>query len=170
MGKWRGIESKLPAFEQNPTYQAKVDAAKEHYRKNNLDLRQMAESMASCQGYKEAQENAISLVNIEIEALSQMLVDEMRAQGLEKLGLANGLTLSVEIQPYSSTENKDQMMNYFRRNKILRTLLTVNFQTLSALNKDRLAEGKPPIPGTKIFAKVSAKLRRGKESASEAAA
>lgn len=169
MGKWRGIETKLPAFEQNPTYQAKVDAAKEHYRKNNLDLRQMAESMASCQGYKEAQEDAISLVNIEIEALSQMLVDEMRAQGLEKLGLANGSTLSVEIQPYSSTENKEQMMNYFRRHKQLRQVMTVNWQTINAMNKDRLTEGKPAIPGTKTWAKISAKLRRGKDAASEAA-
>jgi hypothetical protein len=100
--------------------------------------------------------------NLLLEALTQLLV-ESQEQGQEGWGqygasettmrLVNGDAIRVQPEPYTVTENADEIRQYFIDNGLIRKL-TPPWMTINALNKERLLNGESELPGTKLYVKT----------------
>lgn len=98
-------------------------------------------------------------VNLELKALSQLLV-ESQENGAEGWGLygaspntlrlINGDTVRTQPEPYTATEDRDLLRQYFIDAGMSR-ILAPPWQTVNALNKERLLNGEAELPGTKLY-------------------
>lgn len=156
MGKYDKLKGKLPAFQQEPSFQQKVDEAKSQYQA--LDTPELARTFSSERLKKKQCEAAQAMINVELEALSQLLVENFEASGLAKLSLETGETCFTQTEPYSSVSDQAALLAEIKKQK-MQSLLTLAWATMNALNKERLISGKPPLPGTTVFLKTSVRLR-----------
>lgn len=156
MGKYTHLRGQLPAFELEPVFQQKVTDAKTAYQA--LSVADLAREFGMQRKEKDAHEEAIKVINVELEALSQLIVEDLEAGDLQKVQIASGATVYTQVEPYSSVENKEALFAYIKKAK-MQALLTLPWQTLNALNKERLIGGKPVLPGSRCFLKTSARLR-----------
>lgn len=168
MGKYTHFRHKLPAFEQSAdasglsAWFAKVDDYKQAFlgttEAEHANAAFLAREYAERDKRKKELEAEISQLNIELEALSQMGVESMESDGLQKIDLAAGGYVRIDDRPYTSTEDRAKILAWIKKNK-MQDLLTMNYQTLSAMNNERLVAGKALIPGTKIFMKTKLTVR-----------
>jgi hypothetical protein len=161
VGKYDAMKGKLPQFQQEPSFQAKVDEIKSQYQA--LDAPELARIYSLERVRKKDFEEQIADLNVGLEAISQLLVDQMEAGGLMKFSLASGETCFQQTEPYSSIQDQQALMAWIKKQR-LQSLLTLQWQTMNALNKERLIAGKPPLPGTQVFLKTSIRLRNGTNS------
>jgi hypothetical protein len=142
----------LAKFEQPPEFQEKVDKAKATIISlplSELSLRFRENVLA-----KEALAAQEKELNIQREALNQVLCDALAAAGLNKIGTDFGATLYIKSEPYLPIEDKIKLNVWIRANGF-DDLLTVNARTLGALVKERLADGEAPPPGVGLFTKTN---------------
>lgn len=142
----------LTKFEQPPDFQEKVDKAKATL--SSLSLSELSLRFRENVLLKEANSAAEKELNVKREALNQVLLDLLAADGLKKIGTDFGATLYVKEDPYFPIEDKAAVNAWIRREG-LDDLFTVNSHTLSALVKERLADGEAPPPGIGLFLKRS---------------
>ncbi len=161
MGKWTSLKKQLPKFEVEPEYAARVEEKKKEYI--GLDTAEMAREFKVVRGAKKAAEETISGLNLELEALSQLLVNDLETQSISKLTLQTGETVFISDEPYSSVADKEALMAWVKKKK-MQSLLTLNWQTMNSMVKELLSAGKPIMPGVKVFMKSSARLRNGNSS------
>lgn len=164
MGKYDNLKGKLPAFQQEASFQAKVDEAKAKYQ--TYEAPEMARIFSLARQSKRKLEMEIAEQNIELEALSQMLVEKFEVTGLSKFTLETGETCYQQIEPYSSVQDQALLLVAIKKLK-MQKLLSLAWGTMNAINKERLVAGKPPLPGTSVFLKASVRLRGSKESSEE---
>lgn len=160
MGKYTSWRHKLPTFEQSPeagglsAWFAKVDDYKQAFLgttdAEHANAAFLAREYAERDRKKKELEAEISQLNIELKALSDMGVEALESDGAQKIDLAAGGYVSISDKPRTSTEDKQKVLAWIKKNK-MQDLLTMNYQTLSAMNNERLLAGKPVIPGTKIW-------------------
>lgn len=156
MGKYTHLRGQLPTFELESAFQQKVTDAKTAYQA--LSVADLAREFGMQRKEKDAHEEAIKVINVELEALSQLIVEDLEAGDLQKVQIASGATVYTQVEPYSSVENKEALLAYIKKAK-MQALLTLPWQTLNALNKERLIGGKQVLPGSRCFLKTSARLR-----------
>jgi hypothetical protein len=164
MGKYDKLKGKLPAFQQEPSFQQKVDEAKSEYLA--LEPSDLARTFSSVKQRKKSFEDLISIANIELEALSQMLVENFEVTGLSKFQLSTGETCYQQTEPYSSVMDQEALLAWVKKEK-MQALLSLAWATMNALNKERLVAGKAPLPGTAVFLKTSVRLRGGSSDSQE---
>ncbi len=168
MGKYTHLRHKLPAFALSAeasglaAWYAKVDKFKQDFlgcaMGANANAARLAAEYARRDAQKRTLEAEISELNIELEALSQLGCEAMESDGAQKIDLSAGGYVSISDRPYSSVEDRAKVFAWVKKNKMT-DLLTLHYQTLSALNNERLVEGKPLIPGTKVFMKTKLTVR-----------
>lgn len=158
--KWAKLRSKLPAFEQPKEWQARVDEIKKVYV--GLDTAELAREFSAHRKIKQEHEAVIKDENAELEALSQLLVADLESSETQKMTLTTGETCYISSEPYSTVADKAKLLAYIKKAK-MQDLLSLHFQTMNALNKERLASGKEPLPGTTVFLKTSARVRGGND-------
>jgi hypothetical protein len=167
MGKYTHLRHQLPAFRQAAdegmrAWFAKVDAWKQEFlgtdSGENANATRIAAAYADRDFKKKALEAEISQLNIELEGLSQLGVEAMESDGVEKSNLAAGGYVGIKDTPYTSVADRAAIFRWIKRNK-MQELLTMNYQTLSAITNERLVAGKPLIPGTKVFMKTKLTVR-----------
>ncbi len=162
MGKYSSLRNKLPAFEQPREWLEKVNAFKLDFI-GTVDGQHANASFLACayadiDAKKKLLEEKIAQYNIELEAISQLGCEALEEQGLEKVDLAAGGYVRIDDRPYSSIEDRAALMQWVKKNK-LSDLLSINYQTLSGMNNERLVSGKAVIPGTKVFIKTKLSVR-----------
>jgi hypothetical protein len=160
MGKWTAFKSKLSAFELEPDYAAKVEAAKGAYI--GLSTAEMAWEFSLNRNTKQKLENEIKLTNIELEALSQLLVNDLESSDMQKVQLTSGETCYINSEPYTTVIDKEKLMAWVKKSK-LQNLLTLPWQTLNGMSKGRLLSGREPISGTSVFLKTAIRIRGGNQ-------
>lgn len=161
MGKYSNLKSlKLPKFALDTTFQSKVDESKLSYQ--SLSTAEMARAFGMFRKEKQQYEDGIKKLNVTLEALSQLLVEQMEADTVQKIQLDTGETCYIQSDPYSNIENRDELIAWLKKHK-LASMLTVQWQTMNAVNKERLVNGEAPLPGTKVFLKTAARLRGGNQ-------
>jgi len=164
MGKYDQLKGRLPAFQQEPSFQQKVEDAKKKYLK--FEAANLIAAFSLERQNKKNYEEEISKRNIELEALSQLLVENFEASGLAKLSLASGETCYTQTEPYSSVADQAVLLAFVKKQK-MQNLLSLAWGTMNALNKERLINGKPPLPGTQVWLKTSVRLRGGSQESEE---
>lgn len=163
MGKYTALRHKLPAFTESSeaagqaAWFAKVSEWKQLFlgtaSGENANAARLASEYAKRDQEKKALEAEISQLNIELEGLSQLAVESFENSGLQKIDLASGGSASLKDTPYTSIEDREQVLAWIKKNK-MQEILTVPYQTLSGMNNERLVAGKQLIPGTKCFMKT----------------
>jgi phage host-nuclease inhibitor protein Gam len=158
MSKYDSLKGKLPGFQQEASFQQKVDEVKDRYQA--LEQSDLARTFNLERQKKKNLEAEISELNINLEALSQLLNDQFEATGISKFQLATGETCYQQTEVYSSVTDQGALLEYIKKSK-QQALLTLAWGTMNALNKERLMAGKPALPGTQPFLKPSVRLRGG---------
>lgn len=165
-GKYSKLKGKLEPFKVDEGWQQRIDAVKGTLV--GLGAPDLARRFKILKDEKKSHEAEVEVINTELEALSQLLVEEMEADLLQKIQLTTGETAYIQDEPYSAVEDRDKVVAYFLKHA--KAALTVVWQTLNAMNKERLIQGQAPLPGTKVFMKSSARLRGGSKSEESEAA
>jgi hypothetical protein len=156
-GKWRKLRGKLPAYvNPEPGWTDKVEEAKKQYV--GLDTTELARQFKMQKEAKAAAEAAKSAANIQIEAISRLLLGEMESNSVELVKLASGGTVYINDEPYASVQDRTKVMRWIKENKAV-FLLSIQFQSLNSLCKQRIIDGQKTIPGVKIFIKTNANVR-----------
>jgi hypothetical protein len=163
--KYAKLKSKLPAFEQEQSYQERVDAWKhDFFGENPLDanVALLAAKLAELKGLKENEENLIASLNVGIEALSQLLIERMQADDLDKVSLASGATIYLQYEAYPSVKDKEKLLQWAKSHKF-GPLLTLPWQTLRGICNEMLLAGKPLPNGVECFLKTQARIKSNGE-------
>lgn len=155
MGKYDALKGKLPAFQQEQTFQTKVDEAKEKYK--NLEVEDLAREFKLSKMEKWKHEDFVTLSNIHIEALSQMILASFEEKGLQKMQLISGETCFQETRVGGKTFDEEALNKFLDKNK-MKNMRKLPAATRDGMNRERLLAGKPPLPGTECFLKTTIKM------------
>lgn len=158
MGKWSEFKGKLDQAPVESSWQGKVDATKPEYQE--LNVGQLGEKYNEFRIAKERLQEELGEVNTHLEALSQLVIDELERLGLSSVKLADGSSINMKDEPYSRVKDQHVFLSWIREQG-LDSLLTVNYQTMNAMVKDRLITGDEPPPGIDVFIKTSITRRKG---------
>jgi hypothetical protein len=165
MGKYSKLRGKLPAFENESSYQAKVEEEKtlildDADNNEDANVTRLSALFATVTEAKRAAEEKVSAYNVQLEALSQLIVDALTNQGIEKVSLANGATVYLQDGTYPGIEDETKFYGWLHKQK-MDNLLSLNYQTLKGIVNEYLQSGKPLPPGTRCFLKTQARVRNG---------
>src|SRR5271169_6001054 len=163
--KWAKMRGVLPAFENESSFQEKVNEAKQFIlagadTPEGANVNRLARLFSERYAAKEGFEEIIAEHNIQLEALSQLLVERLEESDTQKVELSSGATIYLQDTPYPSIENKEFFYKWLHKEN-LDGLLTLNHQTLKGIVSERLQQGKPLPGGTKCFLKTVARVRNG---------
>ena len=160
-GKWAGLRGTVPAAPVESEYQQKVELEKQKF----LEVSKGTKGIEFDKLYQEkkALEARISEINVTLDALSQLMIKDLEGDGLDAIRLADGTLLSIKDEPYTSIEDRDKFLAWIHESG-QDSLLTVHYQTMNAIAKDRLQQGKTLPPGLKVFLKQSITRRKGKQN------
>jgi hypothetical protein len=151
MGKWSNLKEKFVRFVQEPSYQQLVDKQKQVYLPmSRLDR---CVQLMEARKKKDELEDLVKLRNIEIEALNQLLVEDLEGEDESKVTNTAG-TFSIRDSPYPQVKDRVAYLKWIREQD-LEDLLTVNYQTTAGMVKDRIEKGEEIPPGIEVFVKTS---------------
>ena len=152
--KYRGV---LPAFQNEASYQQKVNNEKLNFSKLET-TESLAEQLAKEKRIKDQYEDKLKAINCRVEALSQLLVDRLETDGMERVTLAGGASVGLYDGVYPSVENETIFYSWVDAEG-LEDLYTVHYQTLKGMCGELLSDGKEPPPGVKVYLKTQARVR-----------
>lgn len=161
MGKYSHLKNDLVKFGQPTEYQTKIDQAKVDLKLTELSRAKVGELFVTFKKEADDLEFKQKELGVKIMACTQNLVDRLEEDEETKFSTELG-TFSLKDDPYSSIEDKFLFLKYIKESG-QEDLLSVNYQTMSSLNKGLLESGKPPMPGTKVYMKSGITLRKSKE-------
>lgn len=169
MGKYTKYRGQLPRFQNEKSYQLKVDDAKRKVlglatgqkpgarAAEAANVAKLARQFAQTKRAKKKLEDKITALNVDLEALSQLLVDRLETEETQKVELRGGIVISLKDDPYPQVVDRRKIFAWIKQRRMV-DLLSVHHQTLKGLINDALAAGrKPDVPGVEIFMKTSAK-------------
>jgi len=176
--KYAAIIDRLqPLPPQDISYQAKVDELKLALI-NNDDFPKTPSGLARAYAGARAEKDRIAKeeydINLEIEALAQMLLASQNAKEAEwgqygaadnTLRLMSGDKIEVRREPYASCTDKEANRKWAIANG-LESLLTIHHQTLNSLTNERLLKGEAEPDGVSVFMKpkiVFTRMKKGTE-------
>jgi phage host-nuclease inhibitor protein Gam len=159
MGKYSKYKDTMTRFQQEPSWQEEIDKhKKELATQKNADI---ASRYSELKDQKKELEEKIKAMNAELEACSQILVDRLETDGTSSFKLTNGTSFFIKDDPYSSVQDKPALYKYLKENG-MEDLFSVNYQTLSAIMKERLENGEELLPGVAVYMKTSIQRRTSK--------
>lgn len=166
MGKYASLRGRLPAFEEETSYQQKVDAAKQLIldsaeNAEAANVNRLAKLLGERKSQKDELEAVISGYNVEIEALSQLLVAALEDQNIQKVELASGAVCYLQDTPYPQVRDREALMAWIKKTRMA-SLLTIHYQTLKGLVNERLVNGQAAPPGVEVYLKTQARIRNSK--------
>lgn len=157
--KWKNLVGKLDPFALEPTYQARIDEEKKSHAA--LSPSELARKFKITVDEKEQYEQDIKDCNLQIEAISQLIVSALEASDLQSIELESGMKCGLRIEPYVSildTNEARALYDKFIHSKNMKCLLTLNAQTRNGYVKQLLEAGRPAPAWAKVFIRTSAKL------------
>jgi hypothetical protein len=145
----------LPAFTEEANYQEKIENVKAEYV--GLETADLAREFKVAKLKKKELEEQVNDLNVGLAALSQLLVENLQGQELQKVSLDAGGTVYLQAEVYPSTKDRAALQNWVIAEEMME-VLTVNYRTLQGIVKERLMAGEALPPGVEVFLKTSAKL------------
>lgn len=157
--KFAKLKGKLDPWKPEASYQEKVDEAKKKYAA--LSPVELAREFKMEDDTKDSLEVEIKLCNLELEALSQLIVSVLEGSDLQALELESGMKVSLDIKPYVSVIDTLEARTAYDKwihSAKMRKLLTLNPRTRDGFVKELLEAGRPTPNWAKCFLKTRAKL------------
>lgn len=165
-GKYSHLKGKLTSFTPEPEYQARVNHKKDEIKRELLTasypitVKTLGEVYARARHEKERLEDLVKAQNLIIEAMNQELVEMLEAQDFSNIKINTGVSLYIKDDVYCTVKEKPIFLKWIKDNG-MEDLLSVNYQTMSALVRTHLQEGTPIPPGIDTYFKQSITMRGG---------
>lgn len=168
--KWAAFRTKIEPFVAEQSFQSKVDEAKmlilSTHEGDNANINHLAALYAQRKQKKDDLEEQIGDLNVELEALSQLLVDAFENENIQKVELSSGASVYLSDGIYPSVEDREKLFAWIKQHKMSK-LLSVNSQTLKGLVGEMLQDGKPAPAGVKVYLKTQARMRNAGRNGEE---
>jgi hypothetical protein len=195
-GKWDWLRSKFPKLQPESTYQDKVEQILNaiiecpcpHTKLGRGDSLEVDKHEPGCRGDKplrklptaevetlynkvrkgkEDLDAQLSKANLELEALTQLIVERYEDDGVTSKKLKDGTSLGVSVEPYPTVipEKKDEFLAWVKAEG-MESLLSLNYQTMAKIVKARLESGQLLPPGIDVFCRNKLTRRGGKKEES----
>lgn len=95
-------------------------------------------------------------VNVDLDAIEGLVAEHFERNGIEQVRSTDGL-VSVYVEPYTSVQDPDALREWCIKEGLARSL-TLPWQTVNSLTKQRLEDGLPEPTGVTVFAKTKFRL------------
>ena len=152
--QWVKFKDKLAEFAEEPSYQAKIDDAKQFLlgtlSGEDANKERLAKLYQDRRAEKAKYEEALYGVNVELAALSQLLIENYEADGIEKSTLASGATGYIGYFVSVSIEDSHKFYSWLREQK-MDDLRTVHPSKLKGMTSEMLQAGQAAPPGVKVY-------------------
>lgn len=172
--KYDAVLPKLPALPaQDLDYQAKVESMKAillEDRELSASPMTLAKELEGLRVTKELCESQISDLNLQIEAVSQLLIESHDSDAPEwgtygatsnTLRLVDGSSVRVQKEPYAQVVDKDANREWAKKQGLER-LLALPWQTINSFTKEALLKGMPEPDGVTTYAKTKIVFTKAK--------
>lgn len=160
--KYAKVIDSLPRLAgEEPAYQDKVNAVKlAVLAEMPRHASAFAKRYAEIRREKNALEDQVSELNLQLTAVEQLMVDQYEVEGTTSLKLDTGESVAVQIEPYASVQDKDKFRQWCIAEG-LENLMSIPWSTTNSLVKQRLLDGQPEPPGVTAYARSKIVLRKG---------
>jgi hypothetical protein len=168
-GKYAKFRGKVKPFEEDPLYQAKVEAWKQHFIGENPDSGNVAwlgRQFATFKSTKKELEDQVKEVNLYITGLNQILTEHLEGTETQKLELISGELLYIQDTPYPKVVDQDKWHDHCVKHKLL-NLFTMPWMTMKSMVSELLVKGQALPDGVEVFLKTEIRLRGGKGGSDE---
>lgn len=151
-GKWSYLRDKYPKMPVGADYQQKLDVVLDTVVEgHSLKLRDLPDEDFKNEYLKRRDElddlmARQKVLNLEIEAMTRLMVARFEDDGTSSVTYDDGVSLGHTVEPYPFVEDPVALLAWIKR-KGMEAMLTLNYQTMASLVKERL-EGKvnEPLP------------------------
>jgi hypothetical protein len=163
-GKYAHIIDKLPrALGTEPAYQEKVNAVKAKLREESPRLSgwtaaELSMKYKQVRSQKEAAEAIVSDIQLELEAVCQMMENQYEAEGVTTIG-GEGGSVALQKEPQARVVDKAKFRLWCIANG-LEESLSLPWQTTNAITKEYLLAGQPEPDGVLAESRVKWVLRK----------
>ncbi len=164
MSKWIQFRSKLtrllPGAGGDDEYQKKIQKTIDYYTKDKTPktLNQLGAIFVELRSKKRDLEADVRYLNLRLEALSRVLLERLEDDGITSFKTPAEVTLFIRDEPYASIEDRGRLFAWIKKTRHVE-LLGIQWQTLNALMKEYLTDGKKIPPGVKLFLKSNISAR-----------
>lgn len=164
MGKYDKVIGRLARWEgDDPKYQEKVDAVK-RAMEAELDFKQsgsyLADAYQDVRIEVDAIEEVLSEANLRKAAIEQLLADQYTNEAVTSVTLEGGGSVRIQKEPHAKVNDKDACRLWAIKEGMEREL-TLPWQTLNAITKDRLLKGMPEPDGVEAKARTKVVWTKG---------
>ena len=164
MGKYSSFRNQITQFTTEPDRQDKVNNQRREIHRQleaenkAITMGNLGHVLVRARLEKQRLEELVKEQNLIIEAMNQELVETLEEQDYTSLRLNNGISLTIKDDVYCSVEDRTTFNNWIKETG-QEVLFTVNYQTMAALSKNLLIEGKEVPPGIGVYFKQSIIIR-----------
>lgn len=140
------LQKRVGSSKDSVTFRDKVNAIKRDYSASGAPMTgsSLAREVTRVRRLKGEAKKEMTLLEAEVQAFSELLVDQYELEGITSTSLEDGVTIRLETQPAAKTVDKDKVRDWVKKEDLER-LLTVHASTLNSLVKERLlAAGDDP--------------------------
>lgn len=166
--KWAKLKGKFPDAPVadmdaavDPKYKLKVDAAKLPYQ--GLSLGDLMKAFSGFKEKKDVLSDEWKAVNLELEALGQLIKDKFEEQDVNSVKTDFGRTVYLNIEPYSyvKKDKKDDFEKRVMEDPQLDYLWSIHHQMLNSWIKDMLEKGNDEQipPEIEVYLKTQVRIR-----------
>jgi len=160
MGKWSHLKSTLPPLpDPDPKHAELVEKTKEGLSKKHETIASIVDFYTTVRNKKDEIKITLSAVQIMIDAAENIIKDRYEAQGLTKMTLESGETISVSPEPHAIVIDQALMVEWAKEEG-LESKLTIPWMTLNSHLKGLLSDGKKEQPGVKAYIRTKVLFRR----------
>lgn len=163
-GKYAEVVKTLPKLPVSDAgFQEKVQQRKRELIDNDPLKMRSASALAAeyrrLRDSKDEVDQVLSRINLELEAIGQLLIQQYEADDTASVTLVAGGSVSIQLEPYAQVVDRDQVRRWAIEEGLERQL-ALPWQTANSLVKDRLLKGEPEPPGMKAYVRTKIVLRR----------
>lgn len=153
-GKYAKFKGQLPKFIEPASDDRKLKLLN---IKDNIKQRaasKLAEKYEVVRLQKEMLKDKASEVQLELDAITELLIQAYEDEGITSLtmGTGTGASVRVQVEPYPQVHDREAFRQWCIDEQLERSM-HLHSATTSALVKERLINGKPEPPGVKTFMK-----------------
>jgi len=171
--KWIGLKGKYDKPPIDQSYKEKQDEYLNTPLEGGLSPSQLDDFGVASLYYevklaKEAAESVARKYELKKDALARLMADRFEEDGKTSTSFVNGGSMRITPDVYPVVKNQQELLAWVKANN-MEAVLTLNYQTMASMVKQRLIEGKSLPDGIDVFLKDKLTLTGFKDDASQLA-
>ena len=159
MGKYDKVIVGLPKeIRHEGSFREKVDAFKKQFDAETSAT--LAEAYGQLRDEKADLEVKEKELNVRIAGVEEMLWNAFEDEGVTSLTLRSGHKVRIQPEPIASVKDKDALRKWVVDNGLER-LMSLSWQTTTAIAKERLLNGDGPPDGVELKVRTRTVFSKG---------